>query len=59
MPLLKVQTFVPQFACVAVNRKVLVPTAACTATPVVGLNPGAVELVKAEEEALYIELAAK
>jgi len=52
LPLLKVQTFAPQFAWVAVSTKVLVPTAARTATPVVGVNPDAVELVKADEEAL-------
>jgi hypothetical protein len=52
LPLLNVQTFVLQLLWVAVNRNVLVPTADRTATPVVGLKPGAVELVKAEDEAL-------
>ena len=59
LPLLKVHTLVPQFACVAVSKKVLVPTAENKATPVVGLKPGAVELVKADDDALYVELAAK
>jgi len=40
--LLKVQLELPQFACVAVIRKVLVPTAAVTVTPVVALKPGGV-----------------
>ena len=50
--LLNVHTVVPQFECVAVSRNVLVPTAANTATPVVGLKPGAVELEKADDDAL-------
>lgn len=50
--LLKVHTVVPQLACVAVKRNVLVPTAENTATPVVGLKPGAVELENAVDDAL-------
>jgi hypothetical protein len=50
--LLKVHTVVPQLAWVAVSSKVLVPTAENTATPVVGLKPGAVELVKADDDPL-------
>ena len=57
--LLKVQTVVPQLLCVAVIKNVLVPTAAKTATPVVGLKPGAVEPVNAVVDALYVEFAAK
>jgi hypothetical protein len=57
--LLKVQLTPLQFVCVAVNRKVLVPTAEVTATPVVGLKPATVELVHALEDALYVEFAAK
>ena len=53
--LLKVQLTPEQFVCVAVSRKVLVPTAEVTATPVVGLKPATVELVHALELALYVE----
>ena len=59
LPLLKVHTLVPQFACVAVNKNVLVPTAENTFTPVVGLKPGVVELVHADDDPLYVEFAAK
>jgi len=59
LPLLKVQTLVPQFACVAVNKNVFVPTAERRATPVVGLKPGAVPLDHADDEDLYAEFAAK
>ncbi len=45
--LLNVQDTPEQLVCVAVNKKVLLPTADVTATPVVGLNPGAVVLVHA------------
>lgn len=40
--LLKVHLELPQFVCVAVIRKVLVPTPAVTVTPVVALKPGGV-----------------
>jgi hypothetical protein len=52
LALLKVQVVVLQLACVAVKRNVLVPIAEVTLTPVVGLKPGAVEEVNAEDEAL-------
>ena len=58
LPLLKVQTLVPQFACVAVNKNVLVPAAENKATPVVALKPGTVGVAPpchAEEDALYID----
>ena len=55
--LLKVQVALPQFVCVAVIRKVLVPTAPVTVTPVVGLNPGGVPVVIVPP--LYVEFAAK
>src|ERR1044071_7467367 len=47
--LLKVQLTPTQFVCVAVMRKVLVPTAAVTVTPVVALNPGGVPVVIAPD----------
>ena len=58
LPLLKVQTLVPQFACVAVNKNVLVPATENTATPVVALKPGTVgdaPPVHAEEDDLYAD----
>lgn len=52
LPLLKVQETPLQLLWVAVNKKVLVPAAEVTVTPVVGLKPGAVEPVKALDDTL-------
>ena len=52
LPLLKVQDTPEQLVCVAVNTNVLLPTADVTATPVVGLKPGAVVFVQALPDVL-------